>query len=252
MNAFDSHRIKTPSRPFARRLGVAAALFALASASTTPALAQEDELCLTWQDIENDRPFIPGTMEIRLSGDVGPDMENQLFGVLDDYLTTYPSLKTIKILISSGGGYIESGFKIHNYLRGLHERHQLQVVTHNTGSVQSAAVDIYCGGNQRITSPYSFFMVHDLRQELDGDYDVKAIEDLEEENSLGSAAAHSIFSDCTNVPVAEVDAMFAEQTYLDADQAHELGLAHSILPATYDRSADIRCLIEADDEEGEP
>lgn len=241
--------IKGHDRGVLRRLITMTALLSLLAPAIS--LAEETEDCLFWHDFESGGPFIPEIMEVRLSGDVGPDMENQLFGVLQEHLTTYPSLKTVNILLSSVGGYIESGFKIHNYLRGLHERHGLQVVTHNTGSVQSAAIDIYCSGNQRIASPYSFFMVHDSSRELEGDFNVRSIKDFEEENRLGSASSHRIFSTCTNVPIAEVDSMFAEQTYFDPDQALELGLTHSITPATYDRAADIRCLIEASDEEDE-
>lgn len=207
----------------------------------------EEERCRIWHDFETGGPFVPDLIEIRLNGDVGPEMENQLFDMLQDHLTTYPSLKTIKLLLSSGGGFVESGFRIHNYLRGLHERHGLQVVTHNTGSVQSSAVDIYCSGSQRIASPYSYFMVHNSSREIDGDFDVAAIKDFAEEDELGTVASHQIFSACTSVPVKEVDAMFAEQSYLDPDKALELGLAHSITPATYDRAADIRCAIDVTD-----
>lgn len=208
---------------------------------------EEDDGCRIWHEFETGGPFVPDLIEIRLNGDVGSEMENWLFDVLQDHLTSYPSLKTIKILLSSGGGLVESGFRIHNYLRGLHERHGLQVVTHNTGTVQSAAVDIYCSGNQRIASPYSYFMVHDSSREIDGEFDVAAIKDFAEEDDLGTIASHSIFSDCTTVPIKEVDAMFIEQTYFDPDKALELGLAHSITPATYDRAADIRCLIDVTD-----
>ena len=246
-----SDRQKNKSN-LARVLGLTIAgglLGILPALSSAPSLAREEnDLCTIWPDVDSSLPFVPKVMEIRLNGDVAPDMENKLFDVLQDNLTVYPSLKTIKILLSSRGGLTESGFRIHNYLRGLHERHGLQVVTQNTGSVQSAAIDVYCGGNQRIASPHSVFMVHDQSQELDGSFDVKAIRDLEEENRLDSAASYSIFSACTNLPVADVAVMFAEQTYFDPEQALALGLAHSITPATYDRSADIRCLIEADDE----
>lgn len=225
------------------------AALALATMSVAPdaAFAQADDSCLIWHDPEIDGVFTPAVIEIRLNGDVGSNMENQLFGILQDNLTSYPSLKTIKILLSSDGGYVESGFRIHNYLRGLHERHGLQVVTHNTGSVQSSAVDIYCSGNQRIASPYSYFMVHNSSREIDGDFDVAAIKDFAEEDELGTAASHRIFSACTTVPIKDVDGMFAEQTYLDPDMALELGLAHSITPATYDRAADIRCSIDMSD-----
>jgi len=212
----------------------------------SPAMAADDEgdACKIWHDFKTGGPFVPDLIEIRMNGDIGPEMENQLFGLLQDHLTTYPSLKTIKILLSSGGGFVESGFRIHNYLRGLHQRHGLQVVTHNTATVQSAAVDVYCSGNQRIASPYSVFMIHDSSRDIDGEFDVAAIKDFAEEDELGTIASHSIFSACTTVPINDVDAMFAKQTYFDPDMALELGLAHSITPATYDRAADIRCLID--------
>ena len=123
---------------------------------------------------------------------------------------------------------------------------------HNTGSVQSAAVDIYCSGNQRIASPYSLFMVHDSSREIDGKYGVRDIQDLAEEDQLGTAASHQIFSGCTTLPVSEVEPLFSEQSYFDPDQALEIGLVHSIQPATFDRAADIRCLIEAAGRRGRP
>ncbi|MEM8948556.1 MAG: ATP-dependent Clp protease proteolytic subunit [Pseudomonadota bacterium] len=226
---------------------MAAITLAQGSLFSNATSAQTEDNCLIWHDPEIDGIFTPAVIEIRLNGDVGSKMENQLFGILQDHLTSYPTLKTIKILISSDGGYVESGFRIHNYLRGLHERHGLQVVTHNTGSVQSSAVDIYCSGNQRIASPYSYFMVHNSSREIDGEFDVEAIKDFAEEDELGTAASHQIFSACTTIPIKDVDDMFAEQTYLDPDMALELGLAHSITPATYDRSADIRCSIDPTD-----
>lgn len=214
-----------------------------------PLLADEHESCTLSN--KSDHPN-PSVMEIRLTGDVGTEMAYQLFGEIDQHLTTYPTLKTIKILLSSVGGHVETGFTIHNYLKGLHQRHALQVVTHNVGSVQSAAIDIYCAGNQRITSPYTFFMVHNGHFQLDeGPYDVNEVRKLDEENAITSEAGYALFSACTNLTVTKVGEMFEDQTYIDPDQALELGLTHSIQPATFDRTADIRCQIAVLDDETE-
>ena len=245
MSVFDHGRVDR--RHVLRRCIVpsAVALLAVAAFDQT-ARADEHSECTITDTAEHPSPDV---MEIKLNGDVSPDMANRLLGELDHYLASYPTLKTIKILLSSGGGYVESGVTIHNYLRGLHQRHALQVITHNVGSVQSAAVDVYCAGNQRITSPYTFFMVHDSSFDLeDGSYDVKSVSDLEEENAITSDAGYALFSACTNLTVADVGEMFEEQTYIDPDQALDLGLAHSIQPATFDRAADIRCRIDTEDE----
>lgn len=224
--------------------GVALALVLLA-AGTLPTAAADDSPCSVKEGSDLAGPTV---MEIRLTGDVGPDMANRLFAELDKHLAAYPTIKTVKVLLSSGGGFVESGIMIHNYLKGLHQRHALQVVTHNVGSVQSAAVDIYCAGNQRVTSPYTFFMVHDGNFDLDkGNYEVKDISDMDEENVVTSKAGHSLFSACTNLTIAAVGKMYQDQTYIDPDEALELGLAHSIQPATFDRTADIRCLIDVGD-----
>ena len=213
---------------------------------STDLSAGERDACV----IRNDsQPPGPAVIEIRLSGDVGSAMAHRLFSELDDHLMSYPTLKTVKILLSSEGGHDEAGFMIHNYLQGLHQRHGLQVVTHNVGSVQLAAVNIYCAGNQRITSPYSFFMVHDnnIDQSLGHD-GLRSTSDLDGEASMSQDASHTLFSACTNLTVADVSEMLAVQTYIDPDQSLELGLAHSIQPATFDRTADIRCVIDAEND----
>lgn len=247
MSAFES--ATRPSRDRSGKAVMLALAAMLAAGSTSAGNAAEDQAVCTQREAPG-QPS-PAVMEVRLRGDVGPDMADRLLAELDRNLARYPTLKTVKILLSSGGGYIESGVTIHNYLKGLHQRHALQVVTHNVGSVQSAAVDIYCAGNQRLASPYTFFMVHDSNFDLEkGNYDVKAVRDLDEENRITSEAGYAMFSACTSLTVADAGKMFEDQTYIDPDRALELGLAHSIQPATFDRSADIRCLIEPKDEQG--
>ena len=241
MSVFDHSR-----RRRARLVNGLAALAVLV-APTAAANAEEQTACTL---LGGQEATSPAVMEVRLAGDVGPDMAHRLFAELDTHLATYPTLKTIKILLSSSGGFIESGVMIHNYLRGLHQRLALEVITHNIGSVQSAAVDVYCAGNQRLASPYTYFMVHDIYFELEEDtYDTKAVSDLGEETVIAGEAGYALFSACTNLTVTEVGAMFEDQTYIGLDRALELGLTHSIQPATFDRGVDIRCLIESESAE---
>lgn len=209
------------------------------------ASGQQEQICNQMHDAPEGQPFNPTVIDIYLDGQVGSSMGAQLFHELELFLNTYQSLKTINILLSSSGGDVEWGIKIHNYLRGLHELHGLQIVTHNTYSVESAAIDIYCAGNQRITSPHTYFMLHDANMKVyEGDYDLKALSDHEESVRIDSKAAHALVSSCTNLPVTAVEKMFAEQTYIDVDRALEIGMAHSIIPATFNRDAAYICRIE--------
>ena len=241
MSAFD--RAGLTPRGLPRELAFGVIAFMMAGAFSPGLSAGEHDACVIREDHQ---PLSPEVMEIRLLGDVGSSMAHQLFFELDHHLMSYPTLKTIKILLASEGGHAEAGFMIHNYLQGLHQRHGLQVITHNIGSVQLGAIGIYCAGNQRITSPYSFFMVHDgsIDQAANSD-DVHSPSDVDGEKSVIRDASYALFSACTNLTLADAGKMFAVQSYIDPDRAHDLGLAHSIQPATFDRSADIRCVIEA-------
>lgn len=198
-----------------------------------------------------EQTFTPDVMEIVLRGEVGSYMEKELIADIESNLTEFPSLKTIKVKISSQGGSTFAGYAMHNYLHGLHKQNGLQIVTHNILDVRSAAVSIYCGGNQRVTSPYSFFMVHEASRKLDGHYTYPELHNKMERSELTRQAKLELLSSCTSLTKEQVDDLVAKETYFDSNQALDLGLAHSIAPATYDRTADIRCLIDSEDEERE-
>lgn len=222
----------------------------LATDEEAAAAAPQETICGQWHDAPEGQAFEPTEIDLQLGGHVGSSMGGQLFDTLQWVLTEHRSLKTINVLLSSNGGDPEWGFRIHNYLQGLHKLHGIQVVTHNTYSVASAAIDIFCAGNQRIASPFSQFMVHDVTLTLnEGDYDLQTIRDHEEMTRVDSEASYALVSACTNLPVADVEKMFAEETYFGTDRALEIGMAQSVIPATFNRDAAIVCKIEGIEEE---
>lgn len=237
MSAFEgkTKRMKTT-------FGMTAWLAMLAVMSTSVGIAYA--ACEPTQGDLSDPSFAPETMKIGLSGSVNDYMEAELIEALDDNLTQFPGLKTIKIDLQSTGGSPYSAYRIHNYLRGLHERNGLQVVVHNVSYVESAAVYIYCGGNQRIVSPYSNFMVHRHSFDVTKEGTIADFQDLSEEFELNQKLGEKLISHCTSLTGDQAADLVLEQTYLDPEQALELGLAHSIIPASYDRQVDIRCQID--------
>ncbi|MDO9464703.1 MAG: ATP-dependent Clp protease proteolytic subunit [bacterium] len=62
----------------------------------------------------------------------------------------------IYILFSSGGGGINAGITLYNFLRAL----PTEVVFHNIGSVDSIATCIFLAGNKRYASSNSNFLFH--------------------------------------------------------------------------------------------
>jgi len=63
---------------------------------------------------------------------------------------------TLYVLLSSGGGAVDSGVTLYNYLRAL----PCTVVTHNIGSIDSIATAVFLAGEKRYATPNSVFLFH--------------------------------------------------------------------------------------------
>ncbi len=66
--------------------------------------------------------------------------------------------KEIQILLSSGGGLVDEGFALYNFLRAL----PVTLTMHAIGFVDSAAMAVFIAGEKRFCSPDSTFLFHDL------------------------------------------------------------------------------------------
>ena len=87
------------------------------------------------------------------------------------FLDAYKQLKkgdTMNVYLSTGGGECTYMGNIIYLLRNLKNR-GVKVVMINTGSINSAGVDIYMEGQIRTAFPSSTFMMHRERIELDKD-----------------------------------------------------------------------------------
>lgn len=63
---------------------------------------------------------------------------------------------TIYFLFASGGGSVESGVALYNYLRAL----PINLVMHNTGAIDSIATVVFHAAETRFASPHSTFLFH--------------------------------------------------------------------------------------------
>lgn len=62
-------------------------------------------------------------------------------------------------LFSSGGGYVNAGITLYNFLRAL----PVEVVMHNIGSIDSIATVIFLAGNKRYAAKHSTFLFHGIQ-----------------------------------------------------------------------------------------
>lgn len=61
-------------------------------------------------------------------------------------------------LFSSGGGSVDAGMALYNFLRAL----PVPIVMHNTGSVDSVANVVFLAADERYASPQSMFLMHGI------------------------------------------------------------------------------------------
>jgi ATP-dependent Clp protease protease subunit len=61
-------------------------------------------------------------------------------------------------LFASNGGSVGAGIVLYNFLRGL----PVEIVMHNTGSIDSIATVVFLAGNRRYAAAHSTFLFHGI------------------------------------------------------------------------------------------
>jgi ATP-dependent Clp protease, protease subunit len=98
----------------------------------------------------------PGPLEIYMTfaGVIDQQATQRIFGAFAQAINNH--FGRVHLLVQSGGGGIEDGIAIYNYLRNL----PLEIITYNCGGVSSIAVLIYLAGKPRRATADATFMLH--------------------------------------------------------------------------------------------
>jgi ATP-dependent Clp protease, protease subunit len=158
-----------------------------------------------------------------LTFDIDPNYANTLIQTINQTLLTNPSLKTIFIGISSGGGSVSSALAIYEYLKSL----KLEVITHNLGSVDSSAVLVYLAGDKRYAVEGSSFLLHPIRQvgTLQNPSTEEA-EDLIEIIHRHTKQYANLVAKSTKLTAVKAKQYMSETKAISTAEAVKIGLAH--------------------------
>src|SRR5688500_10336083 len=66
--------------------------------------------------------------------------------------------KKVTLCLSSPGGLAEQGFYVYEILVALQSH--VELITHNIGTVQSAAMPVFLAANRRLAVPHANFLLH--------------------------------------------------------------------------------------------
>jgi ATP-dependent protease ClpP protease subunit len=110
--------------------------------------------------------------------------------------------------ISSGGGDVDSGFVLYNFLVSLQSK--LIVTMHNTGSIDSIANVIFVGGQKRYAAPNASFLFHGVSMNLQGGSSRTVLkESLSRLEGMENRIAHTV-SKHSKLTEAELTLLFQQ------------------------------------------
>ena len=149
--------------------------------------------------------------------------------------------KTLYFLFSSGGGWVNSGVTLYNYLRGLPQ----ETVMHNTGSVDSIANAVFLAGKKRYAAPASVFVLHGISWTFPQGSSL-SYSQMQETVSRFDAAEQltaKIIGEQTKLTAEEVRALFQQGESKSPDFALEKEMIHEIREVNIEPGAPILSIV---------
>jgi len=149
--------------------------------------------------------------------------------------------KTLYFLISSGGGLVNSGVALYNYIRALPQ----ETVTHNIGSIDSIANAVFLAGKKRYAAPASAFLLHGVSWTFQQGASLSYTQ-MQETLSQFDAAEQltaKIIGEQTKLTADEVRGLFRQGESKSPTFALDKGLVHEIREVTFEAGAPVHSIV---------
>jgi ATP-dependent protease ClpP protease subunit len=147
-----------------------------------------------------------------------------LLGVVAHHVNA--GVKTIHLLLSTPGGQVNCGISAYNVLKAL----PVELVTWNTGTVDSIGNVIYLSGARRYAAKNSRFMFHGVSMSLGAEVSLpeKDLRELMSAVQSDNALISGIIAERTNVDAQKLDSLFLEASFLSAQDAKAFDIVHEV------------------------
>ncbi len=141
------------------------------------------------------------------------------------------------LVLSSPGGDVDPGVAVYNQLIGL----PADVITHNSGCIDSIANVIFLAGSKRLACPNSTFLFHGVHWDLSDAVELWRPQLMEIITSLTAAEnkMRDIIVNRSNLSKEDVDAFFAEGATKDAAFALSKGIISAVEELEFPQGAHI-------------
>lgn len=148
--------------------------------------------------------------------------------------------RELTLLLSTSGGSVFYGLSAYNYLKGL----PLELTTHNFGVVESIGVPMYCSGKHRLCAPQARFLLHPVTMNFSAGASYEEAQLLEKLRSLRVDTENfaKVVSANTTRTTRQVVAAMRGRASLDADEARDWGLVHTIRQELFAAGAEVTAI----------
>jgi ATP-dependent protease ClpP protease subunit len=135
------------------------------------------------------------------------------------------------LCITCPGGSTEQAFYAYEILRSLPE--EVEITTHNVGSIQSAGVTLFLAGKTRLAVPNATFMVHETTHNTGGMVGVDHVEYGAAAIKADDASAMAIVAERTGKDLKTVRRWFGGQKLRDTEFARAQGFISDVVPVFF-------------------
>lgn len=161
---------------------------------------------------------------VRFNAPVNDLTADALFNVID--ILSNLGMKKLHLLLHSQGGSVSSGLAIFSYLKGRN----IEIITHNIGTVDSIGVVIFCAGSKRYCVPQCSFTIHRIEFSVQANASADHFRILEKHQSFDCDGKNirTIISGATGIPDKDIAAIMLNGQVWNAETAVKNNLVHEI------------------------
>lgn len=164
----------------------------------------------------------PDDVYASVAGAVDAQMVQRIFNGFSIALNE--GVKTVHLLVHSGGGLIGDGIGIYNYLRKL----PLNIVTYNGGTVASIAVILFLAAKTRRASKNATFMIHRSHWMANIPATTDTLDAMASMLRIDDGRVEEILKENINLPPDKWSLHQKADLTITASEALEYGLIHEI------------------------
>jgi len=180
------------------------------------------------------------TVYLTFYDNINIDSANRLMTFCAKVIQQYQP-RSLYFLFSSGGGFVDSGVTLYNYLRGLPQ----EIIMHNIGSIDSIANAVFLAANKRFATLASTFLLHGISWTFQQGSSLTYTQMQETMSRFDAAEQLSaqIIGNRTSLTAEEVRELFRQGQSKTPQFALEKGLIHEIKDVQIPSGAPLHAIV---------